>query len=60
VDQEGRPRTLVDMRVAVRHTAHDFGIGARLIEGFLADLDVELLGVAGEGLVVDETEPAAN
>ena len=37
-----------DMRVANRHSAHDFGTSAALIENFLSDLDVSLLGVAGE------------
>jgi len=41
--------TLVDMRASARYGRHDFGSDARLIDGFLTDLDAALLGVAGEG-----------
>jgi len=40
--------TLVNMRVATRHIAHDFGANSRLISSFLKELNGELLGVAGE------------
>lgn len=41
--------TLVDIRSSSRWGGHDFGYNARLIESFLAELDAELLGIAGEG-----------
>ena len=45
-DDDGE--ALVDLRAANRYSAHDFGTSAAIIESFLADLDGELLGVAGE------------
>ncbi len=41
--------TLVDVRASSRWGRHDFGYNARLIERFLAQLDTNLLGIAGEG-----------
>lgn len=41
--------TLVEMRSAARWGTHDFGVNAGIIERFLADLDQNLLGIAGEG-----------
>ena len=41
--------TLVDMRSSARWGRHDFGYNAKLIEGFLQQLDAALLGIAGEG-----------
>lgn len=41
--------TLVDVRASSRWGRHDFGYNARLIERFLAQLDANLLGIAGEG-----------
>ncbi|MGV8936270.1 MAG: DUF1499 domain-containing protein [Allorhizobium sp.] len=45
--REEAETTLVDIRVASRYGAHDFGIGASIAEGFLHALDGELLGIAG-------------
>jgi len=41
--------TLVDARSSARWGKHDFGYNAKLIEGFLQQLDAALLGIAGEG-----------
>jgi len=41
--------TLVEMRSASRWGEHDFGSNAYTIENFMADLDRNLLGIAGEG-----------
>ncbi len=41
--------TLVDVRSSARWGRHDFGYNAKLIEGFLQQLDAALLGIAGEG-----------
>lgn len=41
--------TLVDVRSSARWGKHDFGYNAKLIEGFLQQLDAALLGIAGEG-----------
>ncbi len=41
--------TLVDARASARWGKHDFGYNAKLIEGFLQQLDAALLGIAGEG-----------
>ena len=41
--------TLVDVRSSARWGKHDFGYNAKLIEGFLQQLDTALLGIAGEG-----------
>ncbi len=41
--------TLVDLRSSSRWGRHDFGYNAKLIDGFLQELDTALLGVAGEG-----------
>jgi len=41
--------TLVDARSSARWGRHDFGYNAKLIEGFLQQLDAALLGIAGEG-----------
>jgi len=41
--------TLVDVRSSARWGRHDFGYNAKLIEGFLRQLDTALLGIAGEG-----------
>lgn len=41
--------TLVDVRSSARWGKHDFGYNAKLIEGFLRQLDTALLGIAGEG-----------
>ena len=41
--------TLVDVRSSARWGEHDFGYNAKLIEGFLQQLDAALLGIAGEG-----------
>jgi hypothetical protein len=46
--REEAETTLVDMRAASRYGAHDLGIGAELVEGFLKALDAELLGIAGD------------
>lgn len=45
---EAEETTRVDMRSASRFGEHDLGINAALIRHFLARLDAELLGVAGE------------
>ncbi|MEO0496317.1 MAG: hypothetical protein AAF141_02960 [Pseudomonadota bacterium] len=52
--------TAVDARAAGRHTAHDLGRGAAILTSFLNELDIELLGVAGEGsfTVDDDSEEA--
>ncbi|SOE17633.1 uncharacterized protein DUF1499 [Hoeflea halophila] len=44
---EEEQTTFVDMRAATRDGDHDFGINAALIRGFLRDLDLQLLGIAG-------------
>ena len=41
--------TLVEMRSSSRWGAHDFGVNAKIIEAFMHDLDLALLGLAGEG-----------
>lgn len=41
--------TLVDVRSSARWGKHDFGYNAKLIDGFLQQLDAALLGIAGEG-----------
>ena len=41
--------TLVDLRSSSRWGEHDFGHNAQLIESFLGQLDIALLGIAGEG-----------
>ena len=41
--------TLVEMRSSSRWGAHDFGVNAKIIEAFMRDLDLALLGLAGEG-----------
>lgn len=41
--------TLVEMRSSSRWGAHDFGVNAKIIEAFMKDLDLALLGLAGEG-----------
>lgn len=41
--------TLVELRSSSRWGAHDFGTNAAIIERFLAQLDLALLGIAGEG-----------
>ena len=41
--------TLVDVRSSSRWGEHDFGYNAKLIRGFLGQLDTALLGIAGEG-----------
>lgn len=41
--------TLVELRSSSRWGAHDFGTNASIIERFLAQLDLALLGIAGEG-----------
>lgn len=41
--------TLVEMRSSSRWGAHDFGVNAKIIEKFMGDLDLALLGIAGEG-----------
>jgi len=41
--------TLVEMRSSSRWGAHDFGSNASTIESFLSQLDLALLGIAGEG-----------
>lgn len=46
--REEAETTLVDMRAASRYGAHDLGIGADLVEGYLKALDAELLGIAGD------------
>ncbi|MEO0635719.1 MAG: DUF1499 domain-containing protein [Pseudomonadota bacterium] len=49
--------TVVDARAAGRYTAHDLGRGVALLTGFLDELDIELLGVTGEGSFADDEEP---
>ncbi|TDH38719.1 DUF1499 domain-containing protein [Pseudohoeflea suaedae] len=44
---EEEETTFVDVRAATRTGQHDLGLNARLLEGFLHDLDVALLGIAG-------------
>ncbi|MCY0150562.1 DUF1499 domain-containing protein [Hoeflea sp. G2-23] len=44
---EEEETTFVDMRAATRDGNHDLGLNADLIRGFLHDLDVRLLGIAG-------------
>lgn len=41
--------TLVEMRSSSRWGAHDFGVNAKIIEAFMVELDLALLGLAGEG-----------
>ena len=41
--------TLVDVRSSSRWGSHDFGYNSRIINGFLSQLDLALLGIAGEG-----------
>lgn len=44
---EEEETTFVDLRAATRDGNHDLGLNAELINGFLRDLDVRLLGIAG-------------
>jgi Protein of unknown function (DUF1499). len=44
---EEEETTFVDMRSATREGDHDLGLNAALVRGFLRDLDVALLGIAG-------------
>lgn len=44
---EEEETTFVDMRAATRDGDHDLGINAELIQQFLRDLDMRLLGIAG-------------
>lgn len=46
--REEAETTLVDMRVAARYGPRDLGIGAGIAQHFLAALDAELLGIAGD------------
>lgn len=41
--------TLVEMRSSSRWGAHDFGVNAKIIMAFMNELDLALLGLAGEG-----------
>ncbi|MBW3096905.1 DUF1499 domain-containing protein [Pseudohoeflea coraliihabitans] len=45
--EEEAETTFVDMRAATRIGRHDLGLNARLIQDFLGQLDVALLGIAG-------------
>lgn len=44
---EEEETTFVDMRAATRDGDHDLGLNAELIQTFLRDLDIRLLGIAG-------------
>lgn len=44
---EEEETTFVDVRAATRTGQHDLGLNARLVQDFLHDLDVALLGIAG-------------
>lgn len=44
---EEEETTFVDIRAATRTGQHDLGLNARLVQNFLRDLDVALLGIAG-------------
>tara|TARA_R100001129_G_scaffold165118_1_gene131603 strand:- start:27550 stop:28512 length:963 start_codon:yes stop_codon:yes gene_type:complete len=44
---EEEETTFVDIRAATRTGQHDLGLDARLVQNFLHDLDVALLGIAG-------------
>lgn len=46
--REEAETTLVDIRVAARYGPRDLGIGADIAQHFLAALDAELLGIAGD------------
>ena len=44
---EEEETTFVDIRAATRTGQHDLGLNAKLVQDFLHDLDVALLGIAG-------------
>ncbi len=44
---EEEETTFVDVRAATRTGQHDLGLNAKLVQDFLRDLDVALLGIAG-------------
>lgn len=46
--REEAETTLVDIRIASRYGPHDLGMGADIAQHFLAALDAELLGIAGD------------